>query len=241
MDGATVTTDARAVALALADDELLMGHHYSEWICVAPFLEEDLAFCSIGQDELGHANALYRWLLGGDPTAAEVDRFALRRPPGEYRSSWLTERSTPEWSDALVRHWLYDAAEEHRWGRLTAAGVDGLPAVASAALREETYHRRHAEAMLDRLLRGTADSRRRIEASIATLAPPAAAMFELEPSAYDSFRASCDELLDRWDVAVDWPDRPPVGQGQSGVRSADFPDLHRRLNAVFDIDPDASW
>ena len=32
-----------------------MGQQHTEWIGVAPFLEEDLAFSSIGQDELGHA------------------------------------------------------------------------------------------------------------------------------------------------------------------------------------------
>ena len=45
--------------LALADDEHLIGQQHTEWIGVAPFLEEDLAFASIAQDELGHAAALY--------------------------------------------------------------------------------------------------------------------------------------------------------------------------------------
>ena len=49
----------RAVLLAFADDEHLMGQRHTEWIGVAPFLEEDLAFASIGQDELGHAAMLY--------------------------------------------------------------------------------------------------------------------------------------------------------------------------------------
>ncbi len=44
--------------LAFADDEHLMGQRYTEWIGVAPFLEEDLALASIGQDELGHAAML---------------------------------------------------------------------------------------------------------------------------------------------------------------------------------------
>ena len=46
--------------LALADDELCVGQNHAWWIAIGPFLEEDLAFTSIAQDELGHARSLYR-------------------------------------------------------------------------------------------------------------------------------------------------------------------------------------
>ena len=50
---------AKELILAFADDELCVGQNHSWWIAVGPFLEEDLAFTSIAQDELGHARALY--------------------------------------------------------------------------------------------------------------------------------------------------------------------------------------
>ena len=108
---------AREHLLAFADDEHLMGQQHAEWIGVAPFLEEDLAFCSIAQDELGHAATLYE-LLGAD-----VDVLAFGRPAAAYRSCHLVERPCADWADALVRHWLYDAAEDLRWDAL--AGVAG--------------------------------------------------------------------------------------------------------------------
>ena len=46
--------------MALADDELILGHRHSEWTGWAPHLEEDLAFSSIAQDEMAHARLLYR-------------------------------------------------------------------------------------------------------------------------------------------------------------------------------------
>ena len=58
--------------LAFADDEHLMGQQHTEWIGIAPFLEEDMAFASIGQDELGHASMLYAFILEGSP---EIDAF----------------------------------------------------------------------------------------------------------------------------------------------------------------------
>jgi len=45
--------------LALADDEFVTGYANSEWTGIAPLLEEDLAFSSLAQDELGHARLLY--------------------------------------------------------------------------------------------------------------------------------------------------------------------------------------
>jgi ring-1,2-phenylacetyl-CoA epoxidase subunit PaaC len=47
-------------ALAFADDELVLGWRDSEWTGVAPFLEEDVAFSSIAQGEIGHARGALR-------------------------------------------------------------------------------------------------------------------------------------------------------------------------------------
>ena len=71
--------------LAFADDEHLMGQRYTEWIGVAPFLEEDLALASIGQDELGHAAMLYAVVAGDDDSA--IDRLALLRDADAARGA----------------------------------------------------------------------------------------------------------------------------------------------------------
>ena len=71
--------------LGLADDELVLGWRDSEWTGIAPFLEEDVAFSSIAQNEIGHARAIYQ-LLSDDP-----DALAFDRAPDEYRSSQLVE------------------------------------------------------------------------------------------------------------------------------------------------------
>src|SRR4029453_19104538 len=69
--------------LATADDEFVLGFWDSEWTGIAPILEEDVAFASLAQDEIGHAQALYQLLAeleGGDP-----DAIAFGRPPEGYR------------------------------------------------------------------------------------------------------------------------------------------------------------
>src|SRR5688572_9514420 len=48
--------------LALADDEFVFGYSNSEWTGIAPLLEQDLAFSSLAEDELGYALLLYELL-----------------------------------------------------------------------------------------------------------------------------------------------------------------------------------
>src|SRR5215216_3904629 len=64
--------------LAMADDEFVLGFWDSEWTGIAPLLEEDVAFASLAQDEIGHAQALYRLLADldgrGDPDAIAFGR-----------------------------------------------------------------------------------------------------------------------------------------------------------------------
>ena len=80
--------------LGLADDELIIGWRDSEWTGIAPMLEEDVAFSSIAQNEIGHARALYQLLSDG------ADALAFDRPPDEYRCSPLVQlRFVPDWDE----------------------------------------------------------------------------------------------------------------------------------------------
>ena len=79
------STGERELVLALADDELCVGQNHAWWIAIGPFLEEDLAFTSIAQDELGHARSLYSLLTD------DVDELAYGRRDNEYRSAHIAE------------------------------------------------------------------------------------------------------------------------------------------------------
>ena len=94
--------------LALADDELVMGHRLSEWTGWVPYVEEDLAMSSIAQDEIGHARALYEIATTLDGRG--VDALALGRPPHEYRHAVICERPNRDYAYAAARHYLYDTA-----------------------------------------------------------------------------------------------------------------------------------
>jgi ring-1,2-phenylacetyl-CoA epoxidase subunit PaaC len=126
--------------LGLADDELVIGWRDSEWTGIAPMLEEDVAFSSIAQNEIGHARAVYE-LLSDD-----ADALAFDRAPDEYRCAPLVQLHLLEWAHTIARRWLYEVADEIR---ITAL-MDEVP-VAAKINREEAYHRMHAEMWHERL------------------------------------------------------------------------------------------
>ena len=126
--------------LGLADDELILGWRDSEWTGIAPMLEEDVAFSSIAQNEIGHARAVYE-LLSDD-----ADALAFDRAPDEYRCAPLVELRLLDWARTIARRWLYEVADEIRISALR----ETLP-LAGKIDREEVYHRMHAAMWHDHL------------------------------------------------------------------------------------------
>ncbi len=247
---AEMSAAAREVILAFADDEHLMGQQHTEWIGVAPFLEEDLAFASIGQDELGHAAMLFETLVGTED--ADIDALAFFREAPEWRSCALVEVNLTDWSDTLVRHWLYDAAEELRWQLFENSSVQALADATVRALSEERFHRRHADALLDVLLT-VDDARDRVLRSLHKLLPLALTQFvgvASEADAVDQgvISGPLAALAPAWQQRVDdrfgavaWADVPAPAHNQRIVRHDDFAPLLDRMLEVLDLDRGAAW
>src|SRR5262245_50897551 len=143
-------SDRPDLPLALAGDELILGCRNAEWTGVAPFLEEDVAFSSIAQNEIGHARALSELAAAELGTAA--DELAFDREPGEYRSAPLVELRRLEWARTIARHWLYETADEIRLAALKSSDDPEIAGLAAKMDREEAYHRMHADMWVDRLL-----------------------------------------------------------------------------------------
>jgi ring-1,2-phenylacetyl-CoA epoxidase subunit PaaC len=136
--------------LPIADDELVLGWRNSEWTGIAPFLEEDVAFSSIAQNEIGHARALYQ--LVAEELGTTADELAFDRSPDEYRCSRLVQlRLVPDWARTIARHYLYEAADAKRVDALKASDDPEVAGLAAKIDREEAYHRMHAQMWFDRL------------------------------------------------------------------------------------------
>jgi ring-1,2-phenylacetyl-CoA epoxidase subunit PaaC len=140
--------EARSL-LEIADDELILGWRDSEWTGIAPLLEEDVAFSSIAQNEIGHARALYELVARDRGTTA--DELAFDRAPGEYRCARIVELRLLDWEKTIARHYLYEEADAGRLEELKQSGDAEVAGLAAKIDREEAYHRMHAQMWFDRL------------------------------------------------------------------------------------------
>jgi ring-1,2-phenylacetyl-CoA epoxidase subunit PaaC len=165
-----------SLVTALADDELILGHRHSEWTGFAPHLEEDVAFSSIAQDEIGHASALYA--LAASITGDDADRLALGREKSEYHNAIICERANRDWAYTLARHWLYDHADDVRLEALADSANADLAALVNKMRREERYHLMHADLWIKRVTRGPVEGRTMLVDAIAQAWPEAVDVFE---------------------------------------------------------------
>jgi ring-1,2-phenylacetyl-CoA epoxidase subunit PaaC len=141
--------EVQKTLLEIADDELILGWRDSEWTGIAPLLEEDVAFSSIAQNEIGHARALYELVARERGTTA--DELAFDRSPDEYRCAQIVELRLLDWAQTIARHYLYEEADAIRLERLKQSDDAEIAGLAAKIDREETYHRMHAQMWHERL------------------------------------------------------------------------------------------
>jgi ring-1,2-phenylacetyl-CoA epoxidase subunit PaaC len=214
--------------LEIADDELILGWRDSEWTGIAPYLEEDVAFSSIAQNEIGHARALYE--LAAREVGTTADELAFDRAPEEYRSAPLVELRKLEWARTIARHFLYETADAVRIEALKASDDPEVAGLAAKIDREEAYHRMHAEMWLERLL-ASEEGATRLREAVEELWPYALGVLdeELRP-----------ELVRRVAARLPWPlpEAEPVTRGQ---HSDELRELWEQMTEVRRSVPGAAW
>ena len=212
-------SDRTDLLLAMADDELVLGWRNSEWTGIAPFLEEDVAFSSIAQNEIGHARALYE--LAAAELGTTADELAFDRKPEEYRCAPLVELRRLEWARTIARHWLYETADEIRLGALMASNDPAIAGLAAKMDREEAYHRMHAEMWIDRLL-ATEEGRTRLHEAVDELWPYALGV--LDEDLRPELRRRAEGRMGR-----ELPAAEPVSRG---VHEAELAELWEEMTMV---------
>lgn len=238
----------------VADDELILAHRHSEWTGLGPVLEEDIAFSSIAQDKLGHAQALYQILheLG----EADPDTAAFMRDEASLRCSQFVELPNGEYDRSLVRHFLFDAAEYHRYGMFQSSSYEPLAKLARKVHGELKYHLYHGQTWIVQLgAQGDEESHRRMQAAVDEMWPYALGMFEhgVDEAALkaDGTFAGEDELKRTWldfvgatlgNAALRMPDHAePVYGGRKGTHTEYLQPLLNEMTEVYRIDPSAEW
>ena len=240
----------------IADDDLIIGHRESEWTGIGPILEEDIAFSSMAQDEIGHAQAYYVILneLFGE---AQPDALAFGRKSADFRCCQLVEFPIGDYAFSLVRHALYDLAESIRLESLTKSSFRPLAELSKKLLREERYHHMHATTWMRQLGNATQEANHKLQEALDFAYPYALALFE--PTAQDAaivadgLQASEAELEYRWIEAVTQllndsglkvpavADKTVHYGGRQGKHTEHLDKLLAEMDEVFAIDETAVW
>jgi ring-1,2-phenylacetyl-CoA epoxidase subunit PaaC len=239
----------------MADDLLIIGHRNSEWTGLGPILEEDIAFSSMAQDKIGQSQALFQLLheLGEQ----EPDTVAFMRNANQFHNAQFVELPNGEYDFSLMRHFLYDVADQLRFEMLANSSYEPLAKVARKIKGELKYHVFHANTFITKLGAATEESHARMQTALNNAWNDALGLFEesefeKELIAEGIFEGEA-ELKKRWMEAISpvltkatltipsentWT--PKYG-GRKGQHTEHLQPLVEEMSEVFRVDPSAEW
>ncbi|MBZ0284150.1 MAG: phenylacetate-CoA oxygenase subunit PaaC [Anaerolineae bacterium] len=207
--------------MALADDELILGHRNSEWCGHAPILEEDIAFANIALDEIGHAQVWYGLLadLTGEDREIYPDKLVYWREANAYRCASLVELPKGDWAFTMLRQYLFDLAEKIQLEHLLKSAYKPLAEAAAKMRAEEIYHLRHTSAWVKRLGLGTDESNQRMQNTLDELWSYAWALFE--PLKHEPLLVEAGYIPESRVLRQEWLDAAVSYLRESGLKIPD--------------------
>lgn len=248
----------------LADDDFILAYRGSEWLGLAPHIEEDVAFSSMSQDMMGHAVMFYEMLeaLG----LGKADDIAQLREAKDFRNAILVERKNGagdyndnphyDWAYAIVRSYVYGLHKQVRLEALLQSSYVPLAQVSRKMLTEHRYHLMHWQVWLNQLANSTPDARHKLEAAISLVWEDAGELSDLGPNAEQivsyGLIAGEELLRQKWlnetkeifkKAGLNWPGEPGTAseRGRAGEHTVDLEQAVATLSEVYRIDPAASW
>jgi ring-1,2-phenylacetyl-CoA epoxidase subunit PaaC len=248
----------------LADDNFIMGYRGSEWLGLAPHLEADVAFCSIAQDQMGHATLFYSLLEDlGEGTA---DDLAHLRDSNAFYNAVLIERPNGagdyivnpqyDWAYAVVRQYFFDLFELIRISSLKQSSYVPLSHAAAKVAREKYYHKLHGETWFKQLAGSTDTARGKLVNAIEKVWEDIGGLYQLGEHAQGlpqfGLIESEDLLRQRFideakkafsEANVAWPGDPgaPKLNGRNGEHSEDLSTALANISEVYRQNPAANW
>lgn len=247
----------RQLLTALADDHLILGHRHSEWTGLGPILEEDIAFSSIAQDQMGHALGFYT-LLHEHLGAPDPDIHAFTRQEAEFSCCQLVEWPIGDYDFSLTRHLFFDLAAGLRMETLSLSSFTPLAQLATKIRGEVKYHMFHAKTMVGQLGNSSDETAKaRMQTAINRQFGLALGMFEprlgeqilddahiapIESKWRERWLEALNAVLDGTGLQIPDPDRiEPVFGGRNGYHTEYLQPLLHEMTEVFRLDPQAEW
>jgi ring-1,2-phenylacetyl-CoA epoxidase subunit PaaC len=255
---ADLQNSLRNYLLAMADDELVLGHRNSEWCGHAPILEEDIAFANIALDEIGHASIWYALLaeLIGEDIDKYPDQLVFFRDWQDFRNAQLVELPRGDWAYSMLRQYLFDTLENKRLNMLVDSEYEPI-AEASAKIRsEEIYHHRHTCAWVKRLGLGTDESNRRLQTALDGIWPLTHQLFdpveEGKPLISANYVPAARDVKEQWvqevvpflegcELSIPVSSRQKEARIYRNLHSEHLRVLVTEMQSVARLDPEARW
>ena len=239
----------------MADDLLIIGHRNSEWTGLGPILEEDIAFSSMAQDKIGQSQALFQLLheLGEQ----EPDTVAFTRNANQFHNAQFVELPNGDYDFSLMRHFLYDVADQLRFEFLANSSYEPLGKVARKIKGELKYHVFHANTWVVKLGNGTEESKARMQTALNEAWNYALGMFETSEFENDLIAEGIfvgeEALKNQWldtitpiieKASLQIPSSntwAPVFGGRKSIHTEHLAPLVDEMSEVFRVDPSAEW
>lgn len=245
----------------MADDDFIVSFRGSEWLGLAPHVEEDVAFSSITQNTMGHATLYYNLLeeLGeGDADVLAHERVSSERKNAVYfekkngDGSYL-EDPYYDWALTVVRQYFYEVFKKVKLEALTQSSYTPLANAAQKVLMEQPYHLAHWRIWMKQLQAATEDAQTRIQFRIEEAWNEFADALELGPYAQEMEKHELcpgeDYMKQRWLKEVEamltsvpeFQLNKKTGSGRSGEHTADLDQALAILSEVYATDKNATW
>lgn len=190
--------------LIAADLELSTITMYYTPLLMAPTLETKMAVASAMQDELGHAQVMYRML---EDFGYNTNQLIFERDPTEFRTFYLTQHEIRDYIQCVVYMLLGDRAGYTTTRDLEEACSFGPYARSLRKVNfEEKFHVAHGERWTRFYWNHSAETRQRVQEAIDFVFPNAVMWFgtpdhmkkRVDQLTYKIRGQSNDELRQRW-------------------------------------------
>ncbi len=239
----------------MADDLLIIGHRNSEWTGLGPILEEDISFSSMAQDKIGQAQTLYHLLHElGEP---EPDTNAFMRKANLFHNSQLVELPNGDYDFSLMRHFLYDHADQLRFEMLANCSYEPLAKVARKVKGELKYHVYHGNIWLVKLGSANEISHQKMQTALNLSWNDALGIFEEGPYEIllktegifegekvlqEKWLANISPHIIKAGLSIPEPKSwKPILGGREGKHTEHLSPLVEEMSEVFRFDPSANW
>jgi ring-1,2-phenylacetyl-CoA epoxidase subunit PaaC len=155
-----------ALALHLADNNLILGQRLSEWCGHGPVLEEDIALSNMALDYIGQATLLFKHLAEASGDTKTEDDWAFLRDAWDYKNFLALELPNGDYAFTIARQYLYSEWYNLYLIELSKSSNTFLQEFALKSVKEVRYHLQHGRDWVLRMGDGTEESHARIQKAV---------------------------------------------------------------------------